>query len=393
MFRHYRLTSVLLALVCPPILFAGYHVTGAAGQSSLEVAPPPKARAVPIVRDASSSRASATPEGDHQQDRPAPRKILLDADPGGDDVIALLWLQSLAKQGLAEIVAVTTVDGNVRNQHTFANACKTLALGGFGHVEVGRALPGSEAASDAAYIHGSDGIGNLSRTLPASRHELGKARFGRDIIIEQLNAAPGEITLVAIGPLTNLAAAEAKSPGVLAKAKELVLMGGAFRCGGNITSQAEFNVHYDPEAASSVFAAREDTVALPLDVTQQITLTAQLANEISKTAPESPIARFVAALSQFMSKTSMAYRDTQGVRGFHVHDAATLAYLFYPETLLLRRAKVRVETTGDWTRGKTVFDDRHLPKTEANAWVAMEVDAVNLLAILSEDLRVLMQAK
>jgi inosine-uridine nucleoside N-ribohydrolase len=324
-------------------------------------------------------------------DRRVPRRILLDADPGGDDVIALLWLQSLAKQGLAEIVAVTTVDGNVRNRYTFANASQTLALGGFDQVEVGRAQPGPEAAPDAAHIHGADGIGNLSQTLPASRHELGKARFGWEIIIEKLNAAPGEITLVAIGPLTNLAAAEAKSPGVLAKAKELILMGGAFRCRGNITSQAEFNVHYDPEAARRVFAARDDIIVLPLDVTQQITLTTPLADEIAKTAPESPIARFVVALSQFMSKTSMGYRDTQGIRGFHVHDAATLAYLFYPETLLLRRAEVRVETKGEWTRGQTVFDDRHLPKIEANAWVAMQVDAVNLLAVLAEDLKVLVQ--
>ena len=89
----------------------------------------------------------------------------------------------------------------------------------------------------------------------------------------------------------------------------------------------------------------------------------------------------------------MGYRGTEGVQGFHVHDAATLAYLFYPETLLFRRAEVRVETRGEWTRGQTMFDDRHLAKTVANAWVAMEVDAVNLLAILLEDLKVLSESK
>jgi inosine-uridine nucleoside N-ribohydrolase len=339
------------------------------------------------------AHASATEASDMGQHRDSRRKILLDTDPGGDDVFALLWLQSLAKQGLAEIVAVTTVDGNVRNQFTFANAGKALALGGFGHVEVGRSVSAREPAQDAAYIHGSDGMGNLSQTLPAPKHQLSQARCADDGIIDKLSAAPGEITLVAIGPLTNLAAAEEKSPGILAKAKEIVIMGGAFRCKGNITSHAEFNIAYDPEAAQKVFASRDDIVVLPLDVTRQITLTTERVYAISRAAPESRIARFIVSLCQFMSKTSMSFRETDGIRGFHVHDAATLAYLFYPETLLLRRARVRVETQGEWTRGQTVFDDRHMAKTGANAWVAMEVDAVNLLAILAEDLKVLIESK
>jgi inosine-uridine nucleoside N-ribohydrolase len=321
--------------------------------------------------------------------RGKPRRILLDTDPGGDDLFALFWLQSLARQGMAEIVAVTTVDGNVRGAYTFANASRALALGGFEHVELGRGVPARKQAEDAAYIHGADGMGNLSRTLPAPRHKLSEAPRSDDVIIEKLGAAPGEITLVAVGPLTNLAAAERKSPGILARAREVVIMGGAFRQQGNVTSHAEFNIGYDPEAARKVFASRDDIVVLPLDITQKITLTAESVETIRQASPESRIARFLADLCQFMSKTSMSYRATSGVRGFHVHDAATLAYLFYPETLLLRRARVRVETGGEWTRGQTLLDDRHLPKTEANAWVALEVDAVNLLAILVEDLKVL----
>jgi inosine-uridine nucleoside N-ribohydrolase len=300
-----------------------------------------------------------------------------------------LWLQSLAKQGFAEIVAVTTVDGNVENRFTFANASKTLDLGGFGHVEVGRGARMREPAEDAAHIHGADGMGGLAKTLPAAKRQLSQARDADDIIIDKLRGAPDEITLVAIGPLTNLAAAEKKRPGILAKAKEVVVMGGAFRRKGNITSHAEFNIHYDPDAARKVFSARDDLVVLPLDVTQQVTLTTEHAGAISRAAPESPIGQFMVALCKFMSKTSMSYRATKGVRGFHVHDAATLAYLFYPETLMLRRARVRVETRGEWTRGQTVFDDRHLAKTGANAWVAMQVDSLNLLAVLAEDLKVL----
>jgi inosine-uridine nucleoside N-ribohydrolase len=325
-------------------------------------------------------------------DRPH-KKILFDTDPGGDDAFALLWLQSLAKQGHAEIVAVTTVAGNVDGQHTFANACRILALGGFGEVEVGRSATTEPQAQDAAYIHGADGIGNLSRTLPEPRQRLSAARVAAEVIIEKLNAAPGEITLVAVGPLTNLAEAEAKCPGILAKAKEIVVMGGAFQHRGNVAPRAEFNIHCDPEAAAKVFASRDDVVVLPLDVTTRIGFTKTLAESICQAAPDHAIARLIVDLSRFLTKTTMGYRDTEGVAGFHVHDAATLAYLFYPETLLLRRGQVCVEIRGQWTRGQTVLDERHGAKPTANAWVARQVDATNLLAVLVEDFRLLCESQ
>ena len=336
--------------------------------------------------------AEASSGNGERAERPH-KKILFDTDPGGDDVFALLWLQSLAKQGHAQIVAVTTVAGNVDGQHTFANASKILALGGFGEIEVGRSGTTGNLGQDAAYIHGADGIGNLSQTLPEARQRRSTARVAAEIIIDKLNAQPGEITLVAVGPLTNLAAAEAKCPGILAKAKEIVVMGGAFQHRGNITPQAEFNIYCDPEAAEKVFASRDDVVVLPLDVTTRITFTDAHAELIRQTAPDHAIARLVVALSRFLTKTTMGYRDTEGVAGFHVHDAATLAYLFYPETLRLRRGQVHVETQGRWTRGQTVLDERHGAKPTANAWVASQVEATDLLAILVEDFRFLCEAK
>ena len=113
------------------------------------------------------------------------------------------------------------------------------------------------------------------------------------------------------------------------------------------------------------------------------------AQSVRKSASGNAVADFLVALARFLTATTMGYRDTEGVAGFHVHDAATLAYLFYPETLSMRRAEVRVETKGQWTRGQTVFDERHGAKPQANAWVAMQVDAVNVLAILVEDFKVL----
>ncbi|NDJ16177.1 nucleoside hydrolase [Myxacorys almedinensis] len=326
-------------------------------------------------------------------------KIIVDTDPGGDDSFALLWLQSLAKQGLADIVAVTAAAGNVSAKRTFQGASRLLQLGGFDAVEVGRGVCRElEGIGDAAYIHGLDGMGNLCQTLPASPRSFDTARSSDDILIEKLQAMPGEITLVAIAPLTNLASAEKKSPGILKRAKEIVIMGGAFHTPGNVTSESEFNIAFDPEAAQTVFASRNDLIIIPLDVTHQLIFTPTMAAQLHRpqtkrpfTPRQSQLAQFITTLCDFMTQTALAYRETQGLPGFLVHDAATLAYVFYPETLAFCRARVNVETQGIWTRGKTLIDSRHRAKSSANAWVASTVECASVLAIMLEDLKHLVQ--
>jgi inosine-uridine nucleoside N-ribohydrolase len=318
------------------------------------------------------------------------RKIILDTDPGGDDIFALFWLQSLIKQGMAELVAVTTAGGNVSDRSTFTAASKILNLGSLNQISLGRGVPvKTTEIEDAAAIHGSDGMGNLSQTLPDGLHLFEAARYSDEVIIEKLNQFPGEITLVAIAPLTNLAAAEAKSPGILKKAQEIVIMAGAFNHRGNITSQAEFNVAYHPEAAAKVLVSRDDIVMVTLDVTRQLILTNAMVETITQKNPKSPISQFMRGLCQFMTTACLRYRETGGIEGFLVHDAATIAYLFYPETLHFQRAKVEIETQSSLTRGQTILDRRHLPKTSVNTWVSSQVDAVNFLAILMADLKLI----
>jgi len=316
-------------------------------------------------------------------------KIILDTDPGGDDSFALLWLLSLVNQGFAELAAVTTVAGNVNAKSTFIGASKLLKLAGFDFVEVGKGAVGSSArdVEDAAGIHGTDGIGNLSHTLPEITVKYEDAAYSDEIIIDRLKTDPGEITIIAIGPLTNLAAAEKKDPGILKNAKEIIIMGGAFKVPGNIRPEAEFNIAYNVEAAEIVFASRDDIVVIPIDVTKKLIFTNEMAQQVSQVKPEHEISKFVVSLYKFMTKSALTFKETQGKQGFLVHDAATLAYLFYPETLLFRRAQVMIETQGKWTRGKTLFDRRNKTKFGANAWVAMEVDSVNLLAVMIEDLK------
>ena len=316
-------------------------------------------------------------------------KIILDTDPGGDDIFALLWLISLVKQELAELVAVTTAEGNVSAEQTFAAASKILKLGGLNDVEIGRAVAVDHATTDAAHIHGSDGMGNLSETLPEGDRTFETATYSDQMLINALTAAPGEITILAIAPFTNLAAAETKHPGILRQAKEIVLMGGAFDCAGNITAHAEFNVAYHPEAAQVVLNSRSDIVMVPLDVTRSLIFTEAMAHTIQQANPNSAIAQLIEALCQFMISTALTYRETQGSRGFLIHDAATVGYLFYPETFRWQRATVQIETQGVWTRGQTLIDNRHSAKPGAIAWIATQVDAPNFFMGLIEDLKLL----
>ena len=319
-------------------------------------------------------------------------KIILDTDPGGDDIFALLWLQSLIRQGLAELVAVTTAEGNISARQTFATASKLLKLGGISDVEVGKGVavvaPGW---GDAAHIHGSDGMGNLSHRLPDGDHEYETARNSDEILIEALHQYPGEITILAIAPFTNLAAAATKSPGILRQAREIVLMAGAFRRAGNVTPQAEFNVAYNPPAAQTVLASRNDIVILPLDVTHQLIFTEAMLRSVLEVNPNHAIAQLMHSLCRFMTSTALTYRETQGMAGFLVHDAATVGYLFYPEMFCWQRAQVVVETQGVWTTGQTVIDARHGAKSGANAWVATQVNAAAFFMSLLEDLKVLVR--
>ncbi len=320
-------------------------------------------------------------------------KIILDTDPGGDDAFAFFWLISLVKKGLAELLAVTSVEGNVNAKLTFTNACKLLQLNNFSDIEVGRGvIKTQKEIDDAVHIHGNDGLGNLAHTLPSPQQSYENARYSDDILIEKLTAFPGEITLIALAPLTNLAAAETKSPGILKQAKEIIIMGGAFNVAGNVTPEAEFNIAYSPEAAEIVFNNSNHLVILPLDVTRSLIFRPEMVQKISEVNPESDITQFILALTKAMTQTSLSHRETQGIEGFLVHDAVTLAYLFYPETLQFRRARVEVEVVGKLTPGKTLFDRRHHAKIAANAWVAQQVNSADLFAAFVEDLKSLVKS-
>lgn len=321
-----------------------------------------------------------------------PRPIILDTDPGGDDIFALFWLWSLVQQGVAELVAITTAGGNVAADRTFANASQVLHLLGQSHIAIGRGTNPGTATEDAAHIHGNDGMGNLSATLPTATHEFATAPMSADLIIDRLSAAPGTITLIAVAPLTNLAQAERQCPGILRQAREIVIMGGAFYHPGNVTPQAEFNLWFDPAAAVIVLQSRPDLVLLTLDVTHRLRLTPALLQTAIAGFDNQPRSHFLTQLCEFMVSTALGYRETNGIPAFLVHDAAAVGAVFYPELFSFKRAAVQIETQGQWTKGQTVLGDRRFASPNLNAWIALDVDESLFFTHLLSDLRQLLQS-
>lgn len=289
--------------------------------------------------------------------------LLLDCDPGVDDAIAILLSKYLTN---LDLIAVTSVAGNVEVAYTTQNALDLLELAGLGHVPVyrGAEQPLFGEAKTAPHVHGQNGLNGLS--LPPSRRQAEKLPAW-DAIYDFAKRFEGELTIVAIGPLTNLGLALIKYKQLPKLLKRVVLMGGA-AVGGNVTPAAEFNVYADPEAADIVFNSGLEVVMCGLDVTVPAYLTAEELDELGTLGSRQ--AKFARDVSQGL----LAYSKGYGLPGMCMHDPLALLYADDETLLKTERAGVRVETKGKLTRGKTVTDLYSDKKMEKNAWVATGVD-------------------
>jgi purine nucleosidase len=307
--------------------------------------------------------------------------ILLDTDPGVDDALALLL--ALRSPEL-ELVAVTTVAGNVGLEATTRNALLLLELAGRSDVPVhsGETPPPERALVSAADVHGSDGLGGITLLTDDS----GLARYPTPLrvphplpAVEALpvyaRARPDEITLIAIGPLTNLARAAERDSDGLRRLREIVVMGGAFRCPGNITPAAEFNLYVDPDAAQTVLNLGIPLRFVPLDVTGRVLIrpddlaerasgetgAARQSSGIGEPAPNAQ--RLVpcpprAFWQDCLKHTFDFYTERAGSPGCHLHDPLAVTAVLRPDLFRFREAYVEVETVGEITRGMTVADLR-----------------------------------
>jgi purine nucleosidase len=295
-------------------------------------------------------------------------RLIIDTDPGVDDAHAILMAFAHSD---TQIEAITTVAGNVSLKRTTANACTILDVVGREDVPVYAGCDGAilRAPHDASYVHGSDGLGD-SNYPPSARRPIDEHAVLA--LIRMANEAPGERTLVAIGPLTNVALATRLDPALPTKYKRLVWMGGAVWAGGNIGSHpsAEFNAWSDPEAAAIVLEAWPGMSLLSWDVTLEHPITAEQIDLLMKA--DTPRGEFFRRITGSL----MNYQQAKAARTvMYEPDALAVAVAIEPD--IVRRAEmhyVQVELAGAHTRGQTTVDWRGLSGKGPNVNIILELD-------------------
>jgi inosine-uridine nucleoside N-ribohydrolase len=300
-------------------------------------------------------------------------RIILDCDPGHDDAIALML--ALGSPEL-ELLGVTTVAGNQTLAKTTANAIRILDH--LGHqaipVAAGAQRPLVREGYFVGDVHGETGLDGPDLPPPAREPE---SEHAIDWIAETLTRELRPVTLVATGPLTNVALFIARYPGLVDELQRIVLMGGAI-AEGNVTPAAEFNIWADPEAAQRVFASGVDLTMVGLDVTQKALMTQTHADRLSTAGRAG---RLVAELYDFYSRHHKArYRRN----GAPVHDALAVAHVIDGSLLRTHYCGVVVDTGAVLSRGRTYVDRWDAAGWPANCHVAVEVEAVRFLELLIE---------
>jgi purine nucleosidase len=311
---------------------------------------------------------------------PSRRIIVIDTDPGQDDAVAILF--ALGARDQLDLRAITTVAGNVPLSLTSKNA--RIVLGWAERTDIpvyaGCSRPLVRELVTAESIHGKTGLDGVPLDEP--KVELAKDH-AVDFLIDTLRNAPEEsVTLCLIGPMTNLAAALVKDPGIKRGIKEVVLMGGAYHARGNVTPVAEFNIYVDPHAANIVFESGIPIVVLPLDVTHKALSTKPRVKRLEDIG--NGVGRLIAAIL-----VSHARREIEelGSAGGPLHDPCVIAYLLAPSLFSGRHVNVAVETRGEFTLGETVVDWYGKTRRSPNAFWINEIDADGFYALLTETIK------
>ena len=292
----------------------------------------------------------------------AARPLIIDCDPGKDDAVALLLAFASPE---FDLLAITTVAGNVALDLTARNALRICEVAGRGDMAVhaGCPRPILKPLDTAVRVHGADGLAGAD--LPEPVMALRPAH-AVDFLVDRLMASDGEITLAALGPLTNLALAMVKQPEIIPRIREIVLMGGVLT-GGNVTPNAEFNIFTDPHAAAVVFGAGAPLTMIGLDVTHCAIATPDRVAAIR--AIDRPAAATVARM------LALDLERREG--GAPLHDPCVIAYLLRPDLFVGEAMNVTIETA----------DGEHLGQTVAgpsgNINVITDIDADGFFALLT----------
>jgi len=305
------------------------------------------------------------------------KKIIIDCDPGQDDAVMLLLALSCPDE--FDILGITTVAGNVPLNLTQRNARIICELAGVTDIPVfaGHAKPMRRDLITAENVHGKTGIDGIEIYEP----ELAiQDQHGVDFIIETLLAADDDsITMVPIGPLTNIGQAINRQPDILPKIREIVLMGGAMREGGNTTPCAEFNILVDPDAAKIVMRCGRPISVVPLDTSHQALVTRQrieLFCGLNSTKGDA-----IVSMMEFFNRFDI---EKYGFQGAPLHDPCTIAYLLKPALFKGKMCNLEVETESELTLGHTAVDFWAVTERAKNVNWLYEVDADGYFALLVE---------
>ena len=273
----------------------------------------------------------------------APRRVIIDTDPGTDDAMAIILALNSPE---FKVEALTVVPGNVEAWQGLENALKIVSLAGRCDVVVagGAKHPLNQKLITAQYWHGKNGLANVE--LPASQCKA-DPRFGPDLIIEMVHKYPHEITLIPIGPLTNIALAVSKDPSIAGLVKDIVIMGGSIS-GGNVNGAAEANIYNDPEAAQIVFNAGWMVTMVGSDVGERTLILRKHLTELRSS--HGPQNDFIAKIAEFYLTRS----EKSGYAGAPMYDPLAVGIALDPTLGTLKEMHVDVETRGEFTRGETV---------------------------------------
>ncbi|HZZ72494.1 MAG TPA: nucleoside hydrolase [Pirellulales bacterium] len=292
------------------------------------------------------------------------RKVILDVDPGIADALALAM--ALFDPRL-DVVAITATGGNVSPEQATKNVQALVEqLDPPRWPRIGAASKEQLPASDSRRLFGADGLGNAN--LPFA--ELHNIHPSDKVIYDEVRAAPEEITIVALGPLTNLALAIQRDPNLASQIGGLVMLGGTLSGPGNVTPVAEFNIYCDPAAAQVVFRSPITKTLIPLDVTSRLVFSfdflKQLPDETSRAGM---------MLQSILPHAYRTHRQLLGIEGIHLHEAVALTAVTNPELFETSDLAGDVETTGELTLGATIFDQRNPREWRTNMDVAVDVEA------------------
>jgi len=303
--------------------------------------------------------------------------LIIDCDPGVDDATGLLMAFAASN---IDLLAITTVGGNVPAGQTARNACILRQIANREDVPVfaGADRPLVRDPAGAGEFHGEEGLGDMAPFDPAKGVE---AEPAADAIIRLVMARPaGTVDLVMMGPMTNLALALRRQPQLAGHLKQVVAMGGARSEGGNITASAEFNIWADPDAAHEVMQSPVPVVMIGLDATHQVRATEERIRTIE--AIDNASSQTVACMLRFSQRVE---RTIVGWDAAPLHDPCTVAYVMAPELFRLRPAEIRIETQSDLTRGHTAGEMRGDLLEAGHLW-AVKADAEGIFDLIGETL-------